>query len=161
MNDQVSRPLPEGVHDSFTYTCLFCAGTVKVVASIRLPHKCKAVEDLAKLLQDASKAPCPIAFWSVAYNEPTGYGKLFTEAILAAGWRPPTPPAHAIEGTRPQTVSTIANLDALPRLTVIRDADGVVFERHTMWHEAGSRDLKYSPAITLPATVLQLGWGEE
>ena len=58
-------------------------------------------------------------------------------------------------------VSTVAELDALPRFSVIRSGEGAVFERQTMWHEAGSRDLMYSPDIALPATVLQLGWGEE
>lgn len=58
-------------------------------------------------------------------------------------------------------VSTLEDLDALPRFSVIRSDEGAVFERQTMWHEAGSRDLKYSPDIALPATVLQLGWGEE
>lgn len=72
--------------------------------------------------------------------------------------------AGAIAAAAPHmraTVSTVAELDALPRFSVIRDANYVVFERQTMWHEAGSRDLKYSPDIELPATVLQFGWGEE
>ena len=71
---------------------------------------------------------------------------------------------HIFEAAAPHllaSVSTIEELDKLPRFTVIRSAEGVVFERHTMWHEAGSRDLIYSPDIAIPATVLQLGWGEE
>lgn len=81
-----------------------------------------------------------------------GYGynpKGAADAILAKGYR------------KPQTVTTLADLDALPWRSVIRSNEGTVFEKFTMWHEAGSRDLKYSPAIALPATVLQLGWGEE
>lgn len=58
-------------------------------------------------------------------------------------------------------VATREELDALPRLSVIRSNEGTVFEKFTMWHEAGSRDLKYSPDIALPATVLQVGWGAE
>jgi len=71
---------------------------------------------------------------------------------------------EALEAAAPHMmaiVSTIAELDALPRLSVIRSDEGAVFEKHTMWHEAGSRDLLYSPDIALPATVLQLGWGQE
>lgn len=70
----------------------------------------------------------------------------------------------ALEAAAPHmqaSVSTLAELDALPRFTVIRSGEGAVYERETMWHEAGSRDLKYSPDVALPATVLQLGWGEE
>lgn len=59
------------------------------------------------------------------------------------------------------TVGSIEELDALPRFSVIRSDEGCVFERQTMWHEAGSRDLMNSPDIALPATVLQVGWGEE
>lgn len=66
-----------------------------------------------------------------------------------------------LQAAKPQQVTTAVELDALPRFTVIRSAEGSVFERQTMWHEAGSRDLKYSPDIALPAAVLQLGWGEE
>ena len=69
--------------------------------------------------------------------------------ILAAGYR------------KPHTVTTLADLDALPWRSVIRSDEGAVFEKFTMWHEAGSRDLKYWTDIALPATVLQLGWGEE
>lgn len=69
--------------------------------------------------------------------------------ILAAGY------------SKPQQVTTAVELAALPRFTVIRSAEGFVFERQTMWHEAGSRDLKYWTEIALPATVLQRGWGEE
>jgi len=71
------------------------------------------------------------------------------DAILAVGYR------------KPQQITTAVELAALPRFTVIRSAEGSVFERQTMWHEAGSRDLKYWTDIALPATVLQLGWGEE
>jgi hypothetical protein len=69
----------------------------------------------------------------------------------------------ALEAAAPHMlakVSTLMELDALPRFTVIRSSEGAVFERNTMWHEAGSRDLKYSPDIALPVTVLQLGWGQ-
>lgn len=70
----------------------------------------------------------------------------------------------AVEAAAPHMlaqVATVQELDALPWRAVIRSDEGTVFEKFTMWHEAGSRDLKYSPAIALPATVLQLGWGEE
>jgi len=43
-------------------------------------------DELAKVLQAAAKAPCPISFWSRAYSEPTGYGEIFADAILAAGY---------------------------------------------------------------------------
>lgn len=66
-----------------------------------------------------------------------------------------------LQAAKPQQITTAVELAALPRFTVIRSAEGSVFERQTMWHEAGSRDLKYWTDIALPATVLQLGWGEE
>lgn len=75
------------------------------------------------------------------------------EVVLEAG----APYLHASS----QQITTAVELAALPRFTVIRSADGSVFERQTMWHEAGSRDLKYWTDIALPATVLQHGWGEE
>ena len=43
-------------------------------------------DELAKVLHEAAKAPCPIAFWSDGYGGPTGYGELFADAILAAGY---------------------------------------------------------------------------
>lgn len=60
---------------------------------------------------------------------------------------------------KPRTVTTVEELDALPRLSVIRPSGNLpaVFEKHTMWHEAGSRDLVWSDAIPLPATVLHEG----
>lgn len=60
-----------------------------------------------------------------------------------------------------RTVATTEELDSLRRFTVIRSAEGVVYEKQTMWHEAGSRDLVWSSAIALPVVVLQEGWGEE
>ena len=66
-----------------------------------------------------------------------------------------------LQAAKPQQVTTAVELAALPRFTVIRSADGTVFERQTMWHEAGSRALIAWPDIPLPVTVLQLGWGEE
>ena len=77
------------------------------------------------------------------------YADKTADRILAAGYR------------KPQKITTAVELAALPRFTVIRSAEGSVFERQTMWHEAGSRDLKYWTDIALPATVLQQGWGEE
>jgi hypothetical protein len=109
----------------------------------------EAVIEVAHVLQAATKAPCPIAFWSEAYSEPTGYGDLFAKALLSAGY------------SKPRTITTATELDALRRFTVIRSAEGVVYEKQTMWHEAGSRDLVYWPAIALPVMVLQEGWGEE
>lgn len=77
------------------------------------------------------------------------YADKTADRILAVGYR------------KSATITTLADLDALPWRSVIRSDEGAVFEKFTMWHEAGSRDLKYSPAIALPATVLQMGWGEE
>jgi len=73
------------------------------------------------------------------------------DAILAKGYR------------KPYTVTTDAELDALPRLSVVRQVGHAqsVFVKYTMWHEAGSRDLCWSNAIPLPATVLHVGEGEE
>lgn len=59
-------------------------------------------DELAKVLQDATKAPCPIAFWSPAYGGPTGYGELFADAILAAGY-------GKSSGRRPSVVTDAAN----------------------------------------------------
>lgn len=47
MNNPVQHPLPEGVHDYFTYTCILCGGTVTVVESTAQPHECR-VSDKAK-----------------------------------------------------------------------------------------------------------------
>ena len=66
-----------------------------------------------------------------------------------------------LEAAKPRTITTATELEALRRFTVIRSAEGVVYEKQTMWHEAGSRDLVYWPAIALPVVVLQEGWGEE
>jgi len=44
MNNPVQRPLPEGVHDSFTYGCIICGGTITVVQSTRQPHECQVSE---------------------------------------------------------------------------------------------------------------------
>lgn len=93
MNNPAQHPLPEGVHDSFTYTCLFCSGTVKVVASIRLPHECEVVYDLARII----KSPESFDGGPVSCGPNDVYAARTAAAILAAGWRPPTPPAHAIK----------------------------------------------------------------
>jgi hypothetical protein len=61
----------------------------------------------------------------------------------------------------PRIITTATELDALRRFTVIRSAEGIVYEKQTMWHEAGSRDLVYWPAIALPVIILQEGWGDE
>lgn len=47
VNNPVQRPLPEGVHDNFTYGCIICGGTITVVESTLQPHECK-VSDKAK-----------------------------------------------------------------------------------------------------------------
>lgn len=75
-------------------------------------------------------------------NEGMASFELLAHAVLAAGYR------------KPRTITTRGELDALPRLSVIRSDEGAVFERHTMWHEAGSRDLMYTSGIALPATVI-------
>ena len=38
----VQHPLPAGVHDTFTYPCNDCGGTISVVSSTRQPHTCTA-----------------------------------------------------------------------------------------------------------------------
>lgn len=85
----------------------------------------------------------------VASDGDGSYAHRIAQGLMQAGYR------------KPQQVTTAVELAALPRFTVIRSAEGAVFERQTMWHEAGSRDLKYWTDIALPVTVLQLGWGEE
>lgn len=52
MSNPVQHPLPEGVYDSFTYSCIICGGTVTVVESTRLPHECR-VSDKAKAYYEA------------------------------------------------------------------------------------------------------------
>ena len=106
-----------------------------------------AREELAKLLTDTSRAY--IGEYGAYVDEVEA--PHLADAILAAGYR------------KPYTVSTVAELDALPRLSVVRPSGNLpaVFEKHTMWHEAGSRDLVWSDAIQLPATVLYVGEGEE
>jgi hypothetical protein len=66
------------------------------------------------------------------------------DAVIAAGY------------SKPRTITTVEELDALPRLAVVRPRAemSAVLEKHTMWHEAGSRDLVTSSEIFLPATVL-------
>jgi hypothetical protein len=62
-----------------------------------------------------------------------------------------------------RAITTVEELDALPRLSVVRPLANMsaAFEKHTMWHEAGSRDLVTASAIPLPVTVLfEPGAGE-
>ena len=102
-------------------------------------------DELAKLLTETSRAY--IGEYGAYVDEVEA--PHLADAILAAGY------------IKPRTITTATELDALRRFTVIRSAEGVVYEKQTMWHEAGSRDLVYWPAIALPAMVLQEGWGEE
>lgn len=102
-------------------------------------------DELAKLLTETSRAY--IGEYGAYVDEVEA--PHLADAILAAGY------------SKPRTITTATELDALRRFTVIRSAEGVVYEKQTMWHEAGSRDLKYWPAIALPVVVLQEGWGEE
>jgi hypothetical protein len=44
VNNPVQRPLPEGVHDNFTYDCMICGGTITVIQSTRQPHECRVSE---------------------------------------------------------------------------------------------------------------------
>jgi hypothetical protein len=102
-------------------------------------------DELAKLLTETSRAY--IGEYGAYVDEVEA--PHLADAILAAGY------------SKPRTITTATELDALRRFTVIRSAEGVVYERQTMWHEAGSRDLVHWPAIALPVIVLQEGWGEE
>jgi len=76
------------------------------------------------------------------------------DAILTAGYRKPYP------------VNTVAELDALPTGAVVRDVEGMVFEKDhnathpddtTWWLETGSSRDYQSSSITLPATVIYEG----
>jgi hypothetical protein len=79
--------------------------------------------------------------------------ELLAHAVLAAGYR------------KPQEVTTLEELDALPFETVIRDAGGHVLERwgqpkENLW--ATVMFSAYIPRgdIALPATVLHVGGAE-
>lgn len=66
------------------------------------------------------------------------------EAILAAGYR------------KPRTITTTEELDELPKMSVVRDDFGGVFQRQTkfIWTRQ-NKDLDYEAYdIELPATVL-------
>ena len=74
----------------------------------------------------------------------TGYA--VADRLLAAGW------------SRPRTVNSATELDALPHESVIRDSLGDVYEKWsppdesmTEWMTPGT---SWTPAPTLPATVL-------
>ena len=76
-----------------------------------------------------------------------GYFADYAEAILAAGWRPP---ARVIE-----TYDTVQGLEMLPTNTVIRDNEGIVYERcYTTWRVPDSQCPYDSVEVALPATVL-------
>lgn len=107
-----------------------------VVESEAKGREANPLDELARIIDDR--------WHGYGYN-PQGAAA----AIIAAGY------------SKPRTITTATELDALRRFTVIRSAEGVVYEKQTMWHEAGSRDLVYWPAIELPVVVLQEGWGEE
>jgi hypothetical protein len=107
----------------------------------------EAVDELAQVLQAATKAPCPIAFWSRAYSGPTGYGELFAGAIIAAGYR------------KPRTITTAEELDALPFGSVILDPVGLSLHKNEFAGWRASNGAKEIPADmlareALPATVL-------
>jgi hypothetical protein len=106
-------------------------------------------DELAKVLQAAAKSPCPIRFAHVD-GEPTGYGELFAEAVLAAGYR------------KPRTVSTDEELDALPVGSVVDGGTGFIYEKFAWeddpefpwWFTTGDKRHYSSKQISLPATVL-------
>ena len=68
------------------------------------------------------------------------------EAILAAGWRPPA-----------RVVTTVKELDALPRQTIIRSADGWAWQRDNhngFWYTIASEDDSTPGDFAYPLTVL-------
>lgn len=78
--------------------------------------------------------------------------ELLAHAILAAGYR------------RPQQITTAFALEEVPKGTLILAANGEVWRKYThKWDNLDETgDLIYPPHhIALPATVLQLGSGEE
>lgn len=71
------------------------------------------------------------------------------DILLAAGYR------------KPQQVTTVRELHALPNESVIRTDKGFVFEKDGhWWAEPGSRDKSLAADIDLPATVLHVGGTE-
>jgi hypothetical protein len=77
----------------------------------------------------------------------TEYANLTADRILAAGY------------SKPLTITTATELDALPREAVVRDAEGYVLERwgqpeERMWATPMNGAWIRSAEITLPATVL-------
>jgi len=64
-------------------------------------------------------------------------------AVLAAGY------------SKPRTISTVKELDALPEHSVVRSGEGAVWESDSgVWYETASRLLHVAADIALPATVL-------
>jgi hypothetical protein len=59
-----------------------------------------------------------------------------------------------IQELTPRTVTTVEELDALPELSVIRNADWVWERSASEWWGAGSEQATPSRNIFLPATVL-------
>jgi len=70
-------------------------------------------------------------------------GNGIADAILAAGY------------SKPRTITTVEELDALPEGSVVRSGEGAVWESDSgVWYETASRLLHVVSDIALPATVL-------
>lgn len=142
-NHTVTHPLPEGVYDNFTYACNTCGGTVTVISSTRQPHTCPSTErdELANVIFEQDMC------------QHRGDARDVAAAILAAGYR------------KPQQVTTVQELDALPVESVVRSDMGNVYVKDydledpsaIWWVIAGAVSEFQSSRIALPATVLHRG----
>lgn len=99
--------------------------------------------ELAKVLSNALGTVTGI------YDTSDAEDREIADAILAAGYR------------RPRQVTTMEELDALPRGVVVReDRHGLIWERQgdgeggSFWVETGDEEEYQAPAIELPVTVL-------
>lgn len=64
------------------------------------------------------------------------------DAILAAGWRPPTPPAHAIEYSRPTPSGVIPAeaVEAAAKAAYIRHSNEPGFDAEAAWNDMAGTD---------------------
>lgn len=70
-NHPVQHPLPAGVHDTFTYACNNCGGTVHVISSTRQPHTCSSTSGV--LAEVAAERVRQHVKWG-EQNHPNGTG---------------------------------------------------------------------------------------
>ena len=138
MSNPERRPLPEGVHDSFTYLCADCGCTVTVVQSITQPHACKGTVE-REIAADA-------------WDKGRRAGQMDPRGLY------PTPNPYRSQGMSEELTSA-EQLDMLPTGSVIRDLYGDEWRKFdaTNWEWLVDEDAysRFSHEIPLPATLVK------